>query len=118
MEDTTIIFMSDHGFFMPGTVYQLFMFSDFELEMTLPTLIINIPKKVKGYKEIDEKLISNENRFVTSFDIYQTLSSIINKNTNSKLGSSLFQVTKSFNITNCNSLKINHEHCRFRKVES
>ena len=81
---------------------------------TLHSLLFLLPKKIKNYEKIDKILKTNENRMITTYDVYQTLSSIIHKQKNSKIGQSLFEIEKSFNVTNCSSMKIKEEHCRFK----
>eukprot|EP00340_Litonotus_pictus_P012828 CAMPEP_0170539214 /NCGR_PEP_ID=MMETSP0209-20121228/103787_1 /TAXON_ID=665100 ORGANISM="Litonotus pictus, Strain P1" /NCGR_SAMPLE_ID=MMETSP0209 /ASSEMBLY_ACC=CAM_ASM_000301 /LENGTH=331 /DNA_ID=CAMNT_0010841079 /DNA_START=922 /DNA_END=1914 /DNA_ORIENTATION=- len=44
MKDSLVMVMADHGFFMPGWIYQYFNFQDYEIEMTLPALFMTIPK--------------------------------------------------------------------------
>jgi hypothetical protein len=112
LDNTLLLIFSDHGFFMPGSVYQLFNLNDFQIEQTLPSLYMLLPKNIKGFEKIDKSLKSNENKMITTFDIYQTISSIVGNYKNSKSGENLFEKTKSGKSTNCKSLKISDENCR------
>ena len=97
LKDTTIILFSDHGMNINGPLY-LFDSLDFLYERTLGLLILIIPNDEKLYKDnLYEKMKSNQQTFVTPFDIYNTLIHLsngeINKNyikNSVNYGSSLF----------------------------
>lgn len=73
LDDTAIIFISDHGNNM-GEFYKL-MSNDFEVERTLGTLFILLPKlkDEEKDKQIKENLLYNEQKLTTPYDIYDTL---------------------------------------------
>ena len=72
-KDTIILLFSDHGIHLPGPLY-LFNSQDFLSERTLPLLLILIPNNEKLYKDnLYEKIKSNQQTFITPFDIYNTL---------------------------------------------
>ena len=97
LKDTTLILFSDHGMHINGPLY-LFDSQDFLYERTLGLLILIIPNDEKLYKDnLYEKMKSNQQTFVTPFDIYNTLIHLsngeINKNyikNSVNYGSSLF----------------------------
>ena len=93
--DTAIILFSDHGMHLTGPLY-LFDSQDFFNEKGLPFLFLFIPNEKKLYENNTyEKMKSNQQTFITPFDIYNTLidlSSDNNKEYNkfaSKFGTSL-----------------------------
>jgi hypothetical protein len=72
-KDTAIILFSDHGQHLNGPFY-LFDSQDFHSELTLPLLLLIIPNYNKLYKDgLYDKIISNQQIFITSYDIYNTL---------------------------------------------
>ena len=72
-KDTAIILFSDHGMHINGPLY-LFDSQDFFYERTLALLVLIIPNNEKLYKDnLFEKMKSNQQTFVTPFDIYNTL---------------------------------------------
>lgn len=117
LEDTFVTIMGDHGFFMPGTLYQYMYFKDFQIEMTTPSLFMLLPKKANNYFDIDKYLKSNEQSMITTFDLYETWSSIVHKENNNRKGSDLFSNIKDIEVTNCDSLKIKPENCRCFKTQ-
>ena len=73
LKDTTIILFSDHGMHINGPLY-LFDSQDFFYERTLALLILIVPNDERLYKDdLYEKMKSNQQTFVTPFDIYNTL---------------------------------------------
>ena len=74
-KDSTIILLSDHGVGLPS-VYYLFDF--YLLERHLPTLymIINDRKNI-SYEEQYGNIYENQQKFITPFDVYNTLGNII-----------------------------------------
>jgi hypothetical protein len=71
--ETSIIIFSDHGMHINGPLY-LFDSQDFFYERTLALLFLIIPNDEKLYKDnLYEKIKSNQQTFVTPFDIYNTL---------------------------------------------
>ena len=72
-KDTTILLFSDHGQHLNGPLY-LFDSQDFFIERTLPILFLIIPNEEKLYKDnLFQKIKSNQQTFITPFDIYDTL---------------------------------------------
>jgi hypothetical protein len=72
-KDTAIILFSDHGQHINGPFY-LFDSQDFHSELTLPLLLLIIPNYNKLYKDgLYDKIFSNQQIFITSYDIYNTL---------------------------------------------
>ena len=64
---------SDHGLHLPGPIY-LFHSQDFLFESYLPVLLLIIPNDKKLYRNnLYEKIKSNQQTFITAFDIYNTL---------------------------------------------
>lgn len=115
--NTMVVLFSDHGFFMPGSIYQLLNLNDFHHEQTLPSMFYLLPRNIKNFEEIDRILKANEQKMITTFDLYQTLSAISGGNyKNTKVGENLLEKTKSGSVSNCESLKIRDEFCRCRRV--
>ena len=72
-KDTAIIIFSDHGQHLNGPFYLLDS-QDFYIEKSLPVLFLLLPNNEKLYNEnLYEIIRSNQQTFVTSFDIYNTL---------------------------------------------
>ena len=72
-KDTAILLFSDHGQHLTGPLY-LFNSQDFFIERALPTLFLLLPNDEKLYKDnLYEKIKSNQQIFITPFDIYNTL---------------------------------------------
>lgn len=89
LEDTIIVFHSDHGVNMPG-FYTFVDAEDFQIEKSLPTFFLFLPQNVaQMYKD---QLISKENMLVTPYDIHNTFLEIINAPSHAfnKIGGSLF----------------------------
>lgn len=95
--NTTIIIFSDHGQHLSGLLY-LLKLKDFFYERTLPILFLIVPNIPELYNEsLYEKIKSNQQVFITPYDIYYTLIHIalgvtiseINKNISSFYGESL-----------------------------
>jgi len=95
--NTTIILFSDHGQHLNLPLY-IFKFKDFVYEKTLPFLFLIIPNtKVLYNASLYEKIKSNQQAFITPYDIYYTLIHIalgvsisrINKKSSNYYGESL-----------------------------
>ena len=72
-KDTAIIIFSDHGQHLNGPFY-LLNSQDFYIERSLPILFLLLPNNEKLYNDnIYEKIRSNQQTFITPFDIYNTL---------------------------------------------
>ena len=101
-KDSSIILVSDHGVGMPS-VY--FPFNFYKLEEHLPMLymIINDRKNI-SYEEQYKNIYENQQTFISSYDIYNTIGNLIfgdeyiniknktekNDTTKSQYGKSLF----------------------------
>ena len=97
LSNTTIILFSDHGQHLNGPLY-IFKLKDYLYERTLPVLFLIVPNIPELYEEsLYEKIKSNEQVFITPYDIYHTLIHIalglnitkINTNLLGKYGESL-----------------------------
>ena len=92
LNDTFIMFVSDHGLHFPR-IYGLLAFENFNYEKTLPSLFIISGKKISD----DNFILSNQNKFITAYDIHATLIHVIFGNVFQKFnvhhekGNSLFQ---------------------------
>ena len=95
--NTTIIIFSDHGQHLNGLSYY-FKLKDFFIERTLPFLLLIIPNTQELYNEfLYENIKSNQQVFITAYDIYYTLIHIalgdqiskINANLSNNYGKSL-----------------------------
>lgn len=112
---------------MNGPLY-LFNCEDFKYERTLPLLLLLIPNTHELYEDsIYETIKTNQQVFVTAFDIYYTLTHIalgdkfkeIIKNPFDKYGESLFKPL-DYKVRYCESpiydSQIEPEYCICRKV--
>ena len=110
LDNTAIIFLSDHGLHM-GVYYMLNTYSG-RLENKLPLLDIVLPTKfLKEYPEVEQNLKLNEQKLVTGPDIYETLEHLMQypkKSIKVYNGESLLTNIPS---RDCDSAKINHEFC-------
>jgi len=90
LKDTIIVFHSDHGVNMPG-FYTFVDAEDFNIEKSLPTFFMFVPKDIanKYHKELKDK----ENIMITPYDINNTFLHIVNAplEARNKLGGSLFE---------------------------
>jgi hypothetical protein len=75
LKDSSIILVSDHGVGMPSIYYP---YDFYALEEHLPMLymIINDRKNI-NYKEQYENIYENQQTFITSYDIYNTIGNLI-----------------------------------------
>ena len=92
MDDKTMIFIaSDHGENMVG-IHHMFDGKEFEYEKTLGTLFVILPNKSQLYNYDKEAVRINQQRFITPYDIHDTLIHILFDNCNyySKSGQSIF----------------------------
>lgn len=95
LNDTIVIFLSDHGMRF-GKIRQLFTGW---LEDKLPLLFIWLPQNFKQkYPEFAENLRINQNRLVSPFDLHITLKHIL------KLSGSSHQNLTADSCKNCQSL--------------
>ena len=96
LEDTALIFVSDHGNGLFG--FTRIVSPDFDVEKVLPTLFIVLPNS-KDEKMIEHfnKLEKNSQKFVSSYDIHDTLLYMLyyhdvdRKNNYSLTGQTLFE---------------------------
>ena len=102
LDNTTILLLSDHGCSLPSLYY----FNDFfEFEKYLPMLyIMTTIKDDKEYLEQYQNIYENQQKFITAYDIYNTICYLILGNdyfksfesdsiyiTKSKFGINLFE---------------------------
>ena len=73
LEDTAILFYSDHGFhYPPPPAYEYYTFTF--TERALPALFINLPRKVSDKYRVMIK--ENQQKFVSPFTIYSSFLTI------------------------------------------
>lgn len=90
LSNTTIILFSDHGQHLNGPLY-FFNFKDFLYERTLPLLLLIFPNTQELYEDsLYEKIKSNEQVFITPYDIYHTLIHIALGDKYNKVNKNLF----------------------------
>lgn len=88
--NTALIIFSDHGQHLNGPLY-LIKSEDFEIEKTLPCLFLFLSNNEQLYKNnLYEIIKSNQQVFITPFDIYNTL-------INLAFGNNTFFIKKNFN---------------------
>ena len=95
-KDTAILIFSDHGQHLNGPLY-LFDSQDFLYERSLPLLLMLIPNNEKLYNnDLYEIIKSNQQTFITPFDIYNTLLYFVYNNNyinvGNRFGESLFNI--------------------------
>jgi len=114
LEDTMIIFFSDHGYTMPG-IHQILQSEDHVKELLLPFIYFLIPKNVKNFDKMRENLKHNENMFMTPYDIHNTLLGMINveRKYYNKLGTDIIHKKLKGN-EGCKKFKIKDEWCKCR----
>lgn len=120
MENTTLFMAADHGYVGLFGVYKLLGAKDWLAESPLPILII-IKNDIKNlsFEEQFDEIQKNQQKLVTPFDIYHTLShNLFGNNYRNKLyykklktGESLFKYINHINRT-CEKYKIPKSHCR------
>ena len=75
LKDSTILILSDHGCPLPS-IYYFFNFYYYEQE--LPMLyIISFDKKNLSYEEQYKHLLKNQQKFITAYDVYNTIGHLI-----------------------------------------
>jgi hypothetical protein len=112
LNNTSIIIASDHG--LHYGIYINTQREDALIENFLPLLIFVLPNERNNKINLKELYI-NQDKFITSFDIYNTLKFMAegNKNSshNSKYGNSLFDYINSKG-RNCSKYKIEEKYCK------
>ena len=113
--NTTFIIFSDHGQHLNGPLY-FFKLKDFLYESTLPILFLILPNTQELYNEsLYEKIKSNQQVFITPYDIYYTLIHIA-------LGVTAKEINKEFSNYYGESLltRINYSvrYCQSRIYDS
>jgi hypothetical protein len=112
LNNTSIIIASDHG--LHYGIYINTKREDALIENFLPLLIFILPNERNNKINLKELYI-NQDKFITSFDIYNTMLFIAegNKNLihNSKYGNSLFDYINSKG-RNCSKYKIEEKYCK------
>jgi len=106
LEDTAILVFSDHGFhFPPAAVYDYY--TDIKAERALPTLFINLPRKISDEYRVVMK--ENQQKFVSGFTIFHTFMTIAEG-----VGSSHFNSSLMGNLpsnTTCDDIRIFRQAC-------
>ena len=111
-KDTAIILFSDHGQHLNGPFYLLDS-EDFNIERVLPTLFLILPNNNILYKDDKyEKIKSNQQIFITAFDIYNTLIHIVYGENNEKLEGKLI----SYGDSLLNELDYKNRYCNSSKI--
>ncbi len=111
LENSILLVMSDHGLSLLGPAY-LSQSRDWFNEVFLPSLFFVIPKNHENFKQIDETLKKNENKWITSFDINSSLRSFANKtNTFTEYGQSLAMEELNEDYRSCNFYRMKYEFC-------
>jgi hypothetical protein len=111
-KDTAIILFSDHGQHLNGPFYLLDS-EDFNIERVLPTLFLILPNNNILYKDDKyEKIKSNQQIFITAFDIYNTLIHIVYGENNEKLEGKLI----SYGDSLLNELDYKNRYCDSSKI--
>ena len=105
LEDTSIMFVSDHGNNMIG-FHNVMNVDDFVIEKTLPALYILHPDSFFRNNNInkegfDQIMKLNENIMITPYDIYNTILDLIGVNTFNKNGQSLLRKIEDGDKRNC-----------------
>ena len=119
LDNTAIIFVSDHGNNMFG-FNEIFKFEDYMIEKSLPTWLMLLPKS-NNNTEI-EIIKENQQKFVTAYDIHETLLDILNIGENShyrsQKGKSIFKNINA-EIRNCEyyGMEIGTNWCRCYKYK-
>ena len=112
LNNTSIIIASDHG--LHYGIYINTKREDALIENFLPLLIFILPNERNNKINLKELYI-NQDKFITSFDIYNTMLFMAegNKNSthNSKYGNSLFDYINSKG-RNCSKYKIEEKYCK------
>ncbi len=112
LEDSVLMFMSDHGNSMFGPVY-LLQPPDYRKEIYLGALFFLIPRNHTNFDEFDTNLKSNENIMVTPYHIHSTLLNFIDKNrTFENYGLSLFTEEPDDKSYGCNYYKLSSWGCK------
>ena len=75
LKDTTVFLLSDHGDAMPSIYYST-DFYQYEYDLPMLLLLINDRKNIT-YEEQYKYIFENQQTFITSFDIYNTLGNLI-----------------------------------------
>lgn len=77
LRDTIMIIQTDHGNAQPGP-FSFLHLEDFKKELSLPTLFAIIPTDIPNYSTVRNNILSNEQKFITPFTIYNSLLAILN----------------------------------------
>lgn len=83
LDNTAVIFHSDHGVAMVGP-YSVLGLEDFDYEGVLPSLFMILPVNSRSYDAIRMNMIDNENSLITPFNLYNTFQAFLNDKDNVK----------------------------------
>ena len=116
LDDIAVIIGSDHG--LHYGIFFIANWEDLKIEKFLPFLFLLLPNN-NNTKINKEQLLLNQDKFITAYDIYNTMLFIVtgekNSNKYSDLGASLFNYINPSG-RNCNmlpkSIRKNHCYCK------
>ena len=114
-DKTAIIIMSDHGAQMPGP-YDILFYKEKNMEKYLGTLFLILPKNVGNNTTNLENIFYNQQKFVTTFDLHDTLLDMINvekmeyPQMDNLKGQSIFNKING-TIKNCEGFKVELQNC-------
>jgi hypothetical protein len=109
LDDTFVILMADHGNNMPGFI-SMMNSDDYNIEKYLPMMFMIVPNSVN--EEYRKALAYNEQSFVTSWDIHNTLLNIAGAAVNSynMYGTSLLKKIPAQRFS-CDKFGIRNDFC-------
>ena len=112
--NTAIIIFSDHGQHLTGPLYLLDSY-DFYYERTLPVLFLILPNEEKLYKNnLYDNISSNQQTFITAFDIYNTLVNLAFGEDQNKINKYKTQYGESL----FNKIDYNNRYCQSKIFDS
>ena len=118
LKDTSVLLLSDHGVSLP-TIYYLNDFFKIEKDLPMLYILVNDRKKIP-YESQYKNIYENQQKFITGFDIYNTIIHLIfgdrfgkneTKNITSNLGKSLFNKIDIKNRSPRNFKSMNKNIC-------
>ena len=112
LNDTFIMFISDHGLHFPR-VFGILAYGNYNFERSLPSLFI-----ISGKNFDNKEIILNQQKMITAYDVFNTLIHIIygddfeELNIHNTKGVSLFKYIDENNRTCDNYEELKKKHCR------